>query len=151
MANRPGSLCVLQRGKSLYGQANFVDTFNWLVSCMNNLKGGTGIDVDWSVPDQPTINAQQESAPNGGDGSGPGFAVTNITADAQSDGVTLSWTYSDGTQDSQFFPIGGGGEPGEHVDSLNTLKGDVQLVKEDDSNITFTVDGNNIKVGVYYL
>lgn len=64
---------------------------------MNNLKGGTGIDVDWSVPDQPTINAQQESAPNGGDGGGPGFAVVNITATAEDNGVTLSWTYSDGT------------------------------------------------------
>ena len=37
--NRPGTLCTLERGKHIAAHEGFVATFNWLVSCIENLKG----------------------------------------------------------------------------------------------------------------
>lgn len=93
MANRPGQLCVLQRGKSLYTQQNFVDTFNWLVACMKNIKGSKNCQVEWPADDTPEITVEPPP-PSGGT---------------------------------------------------------VNLVAEDDTNITFTQEGDVTKVGVYYL
>ena len=162
MANRPGQLCVLQKGRSLYNQQNFVDTFNWVVSSMKNLKGGSNCKVDWAADDVPEISVTDDLNPNGGGGGdGGGNPVVSITATDVEGGIQLDWTYADGTTDSKFFPSGGGGgeggsggggggDTGVYVDSLNGLKGDVNLVEEYDSNITFTVENNNIKIGVYY-
>ena len=56
MANRPGKLCNLKSGKSIGSQTNFADTFNWLVSCIKNLKAGKGIKVAWPSSDTPEIS-----------------------------------------------------------------------------------------------
>lgn len=113
MANKPAALCKLESGKLIDTQANFVDTFNWLVAAVNNIEGGTNCQVEWTAPDTPTINCTNDANPLGG-GSG-------------------------------------GGPSGQYVESLNDLTGQVELVSAADSNIQFTVDGNNIKIGVYYL
>ena len=71
MANRPGTLCNLKSGKSIGAQTNFADTFNWLVSCINNLKAGRGIKVAWPSNDTPEISL--DGGENGGGGGGGGF------------------------------------------------------------------------------
>ena len=40
MANKPAQLCQLEKGKLIDGQKGFVDTFNWAVNAIANLKGG---------------------------------------------------------------------------------------------------------------
>ena len=44
MGSRPMVLCKLEKGKLIDSQDNFVDTFNWMVDYINNLRGdGIGI------------------------------------------------------------------------------------------------------------
>lgn len=67
MANRPGTLCNLKSGKSIGAQSNFSDTFNWLVSCLDNLKAGRGIVVKWPSSDTPEISVDDSAfGDNGG-------------------------------------------------------------------------------------
>lgn len=70
MANRPGTLCSLKPGKAIGAQANFADTFNWLVSAVKNLRGGKGVKVSWPADDTPEIATDGEDGNNGGDGGG---------------------------------------------------------------------------------
>ena len=75
MANRPGTLCNLKSGMAIGAQANFADTFNWLVAAMKNLKGGKGIKVKWPSSDTPEISTDGE---DGGEGEGGGEGGTTI-------------------------------------------------------------------------
>nr|DAH67235.1 MAG TPA: hypothetical protein [Caudoviricetes sp.] len=70
MGNRPGQLCTLKSGKAIGAQANFADTFNWLVSAVKNLRGGKGVKVSWPADDTPEIVTDGEDGNNGGDGGG---------------------------------------------------------------------------------
>lgn len=83
MANRPGTLCTLKSGMAIGAQANFADTFNWLVAAMKNLKGGKGVKVKWPSSDTPEISTNGE---DGGDGEGGG------------DGTTVAFTGTDQSQ-----------------------------------------------------
>lgn len=163
MANKPCPTCTLDPNKHISQQEGLCATFNWLVSCMSNITGGKYIEVKWPSSDTPTIEYTGPEPPaNGGFGGGGGGgldnAVTNITTEEIEDGIQLKWSYADGNTGEQFFPNSGSPipptppepTPGVYVDSLNGLKGDVNLVAEDDTNITFSQDGNNIKIGVYY-
>lgn len=80
MANRPGTLCTLKSGMAIGAQANFADTFNWLVAAMKNLKGGKGIKVKWPASDTPEISVDGK---DGGEGEGGG------------DGTTVAFTGTD--------------------------------------------------------
>ena len=80
MANRPGTLCNLKSGMAIGAQANFADTFNWLVAAMKNLKGGKGIKVKWPSSDTPEISAEGEDdgeGEGGGDGTTVAFSGTD--------------------------------------------------------------------------
>ena len=55
MAVRPQILCTLVKDKVLDVQPNFVATFNWLVSCIDNLKGVDGIDVEEVSMGKPVV------------------------------------------------------------------------------------------------
>lgn len=151
MANRPGQLCHLNRGESIYNQSNFVDTFNWVVACINNIKGGTNCNIEWTADDTPTINVNDDSQPNGGGdgGGGGGNPVVSITgSDEGESGYKLEWTYADGST-GEFSWNGGSGSQG--VESVNGAVDAVTLESASDSNVKFTTEGNTIKVGVYYL
>lgn len=74
MAIKPGVLCTLRKDKLIDTQNGFVDTFNWVVSAVNNLKGGENCEVNWTAPDTPQIEVNSEpykpSEDSGGGGSG---------------------------------------------------------------------------------
>lgn len=40
MANKPATLCQLEKDKLISLQDGFVDTFNWAVNAIANLTGG---------------------------------------------------------------------------------------------------------------
>lgn len=71
MSLRPGTLCKLEKGKLIDAQENFVDTFNWMVDFIENLKGdgdadaGKSVRVDRSVSDRPVIRLDCELSSNG--------------------------------------------------------------------------------------
>lgn len=81
MANRPGTLCTLRSGKAIGAQSNFAATFNWVVACLKNLKGGKGIKVKWPADDTPEITADEEDGEGegGGDGTTVAFEGTDQT------------------------------------------------------------------------
>lgn len=62
---RPGILCKLQKGTLIDAQPNFVDTFNWLVEFVENLKGEGEVNparsrivIDRTDTARPVIRSQ---------------------------------------------------------------------------------------------
>lgn len=117
MANRPGTLCNLKPGKAIGAQANFADTFNWLVAAMKNLKGGKGVKVSWPADDTPEIATDGE---DGGEGEGGGGSAIDCVTDVargdttidETDGYTatdhLAVTYSTGQTKAVPLPSNNG-------------------------------------------
>ena len=73
MSLRPGTLCKLEKGKLIDSQQGFVDTFNWMVDFINNLRGdgdgdaGKSIRLDRSVSDHPVITFDGGLSATGGE------------------------------------------------------------------------------------
>lgn len=64
---RPGVLCKLQKGKLIDVQEGFVETFNWMVDYINNLKGDDkNIQLDNPATTNPVIKFIGDDS--GGDG-----------------------------------------------------------------------------------
>ena len=91
MANRPGFLCELQKGKLIDTQPGFADTFNYAVRSIDNLKGGRNCKVDRTVPDCPVINVDIPDSPGG---VGGGCAVEFTGTDSTSTGESNSFTFA---------------------------------------------------------
>ena len=112
MANRPGTLCNLKSGKSIGAQSNFSDTFNWLVSCLDNLKAGRGIIVKWPASDTPEISLDDSAfGDNGVSGEGGTVnAVYDVVdgLDANNEKQVLTISYTDGRADKNIEIAGGG-------------------------------------------
>lgn len=90
MANRPGFLCELQKGKLIDTQPGFADTFNYAVRSIDNLEGGRNCKVDRTIPDCPVINVDIPDSP-GGVGVG---AVEFTGTDSTSTGESNSFTFA---------------------------------------------------------
>jgi len=58
MANKPQILATFKKGRSIGAVNNFVDTMNWLVGFVANLKTDTGIEIKNQQSDHPTIKAK---------------------------------------------------------------------------------------------
>jgi hypothetical protein len=58
MANKPNILANFKKGRSIGAVDNFVDTMNWLVGFVANLKTDTGIEIKNQQSDHPTIKAK---------------------------------------------------------------------------------------------
>lgn len=88
MANKPASLCELEKGKLIDTQQGFVDTFNFAVNAINNLEGGKNCEVDWTIPDHPVINVdipETEGSGGGGGGGDVQFTGTSGTTNRDTD------------------------------------------------------------------
>jgi len=95
MADRPAQICQLEKGKLVDTQQGFVDTFNWAVQSIANLEGGQNCEVQWTLPDHPTIDVTATE----GDGSGGGGempnAVVSMTAGSNNSQASLDETNQD--------------------------------------------------------
>ena len=154
MANRPGTLCNLKSGKSIGAQTNFADTFNWLVSCINNLKAGRGIKVAWPSSDTPEISL--DGGENGGGGGGGGItnAVYDVSGsyDSSKDKQILTISYTDERADKNIEIDGGGGSIKLNgTDATYTSGNEFTFQSAEDSNVTVNCSGGVITIGVYYL
>lgn len=58
MAIRPGQIRYLTKGKLLGAKshAGFVDTFNWMLSWINNFKVGPGLDIEGARAGAPCLS-----------------------------------------------------------------------------------------------
>ena len=92
MANRPAQLRYLQKDKAIGAHTGFVETWNWLLSSFNNLKGGKGVKLEWKSVDHPVIELDE----NDGDGDGGGGAVTVTGTDGSSaTGTSITFASAD--------------------------------------------------------
>ena len=152
MANRPGTLCNLKRGKAIGAQANFAATFNWLVAAMRNLRGGKGVKVSWPSDDTPVISADGEDGNNGGDGGDTSAvnAVADVAEEPITEGKRLTVTYTDERAakgiDIPYKP--------EFTGTNNSTTGravDFIFASDQYSNITVKCVGGVITIGAYYV
>ena len=97
MAIKPGVLCTLQKDKLIDSQEGFVDTFNWIVASVNNLKGGQNCEVNWVAPDTPQIDAEATESEEGGGGGGGN--VDDVTSETYQGGESIKVEYADGSAD----------------------------------------------------
>ena len=156
MANRPGTLCNLKSGKSIGAQSNFSDTFNWLVSCLDNLKAGRGIVVKWPSSDTPEISVDDSAfGDNGGGGEGGTVnAVYDVVdgTDAYNEKQVLTISYTDGRADKNIEIGGGGGSIKLNgTDATNSSGKEFTFASASDSNVTVNCNNGVITIGVYYL
>ena len=151
MANRPGTLCNLKRGKAIGAQANFAATFNWLVAAMRNLRGGKGVKVSWPADDTPVISADGEDGNNGGDGGDTSAvnAVADVAEEPITDGKRLTVTYTDERAakgiDIPYKP--------EFTGTNNSTTGravDFSFASDQYSNVEVKCVGGVITIGAYY-
>lgn len=151
MANRPGTLCNLKRGKAIGAQANFAATFNWLVAAVRNLRGGKGVKVSWPADDTPVISADGEDG-NGGDTGGDTSAV-NAVADVAEEPITegkrLTVTYTD-DRAAKGIDIPYKNEFVGTDQSYTRRDTDFAFASATDSNVSIKCVGNVITLGVYY-
>ena len=157
MANRPGTLCNLKSGKSIGAQSNFSDTFNWLVSCLDNLKAGRGIVVKWPSSDTPEISVDESAfGDNGGSSEGGTVnAVKDVVngTDAYNKKQVLTISYTDGRADKN-IEIGGGGGGSitlNGTDATTSSGKEFTFQSAEDSNVNVSCQDGVIKIGVYYL
>lgn len=148
MANRPGTLCNLKRGKAIGAQANFAATFNWLVAAVRNLRGGKGVKVSWPADDTPVISADGEDGGDGGDTSAVN-AVEDVAEEPITEGKRLTVTYTDERAakgiDIPYKPEFTGTDQ-----SQTSRDTDFSFSSESDSNVEVKCVGNVITLGVYY-
>ena len=152
MANRPGTLCNLKRGKAIGAQSNFAATFNWLVAAMRNLRGGKGVKVSWPADDTPVISADGEDGNNGGDGGDTSAvnAVADVAEEPITDGKRLTVTYTDERAakgiDIPYKP--------EFTGTNNSTTGravDFSFASDQYSNVEVKCVGGVITIGAYYV
>lgn len=159
MANRPGSLANLTKKKSVGAQHNFADTFNWVVACVANLRGGAGVKINWPAPDTPQIDIQDggQNGNGGGGGGGGGepvdpsqiTAVADITDEPITEGKQLVVTYTDGNAKTIGLPYL---TEFKGTDSSTTARGsDFKFKSDQYSNIEVKCVGGEITIGAYYV
>lgn len=159
MANRPGTLCNLKSGKSIGAQSNFSDTFNWLVSCLDNLKAGRGIVVKWPSSDTPEISIDDSAFGDNGGSSEGGGGTTDAVYDvsdsynSSTGKQSLTISYTDDRSDKTIELKGGGSGDVKFngTDATQASGNEFTFASASDSNVTVNCDNGVITIGVYYL
>ena len=142
MSGKPAQICTLQKNKFVGGQQGFVDTFNWVASCADNIKGGKGCQVKHVDKGTPEVEVQIQP----GDGidvicAGPGepYTISLVQPEAPAGMTNLSVYGTDGT-------------------CAIPLSGEYQISAMSDTNLSVTCPlndedkpGNVIAIGVYWI
>ena len=137
MANRPAFICELDKDKLIDTQVGFVDTFNYAVRAIDNLKGGKNCTVDWTIDDHPVINVDiPDNVGEGGGGGGYGKVVEDVTEDTQDNKDGLKIWYTDSTD--SFIPF-----PGSSTSALAVT--DVDIVNGKDIYVTYSNGNHNTR------
>lgn len=82
---RPATLCRLKKGTFIDDNLGFVETFNYLVDFIDNLKGDGDLDVgrpvklDRSKDDRPVIRFNTNARGAGGGGGGKEYIAGDDT------------------------------------------------------------------------
>lgn len=85
---RPAILCKLKKGEMIDTQQGFVDTFNWMVDYINNLRGDdTAIEIDNAIGTTPVIKFIGEEG-----GGGGSFDVKCVDSDGNETTTTVDGT-----------------------------------------------------------
>lgn len=91
---RPAILCKLQKGRLIDAQPNFVETFNWMVDFINNLRGEGELNAEASTL---VVDRTDPSAPvirGGGKGEGGELTVVG-TDDSRATGSQIVFRSAD--------------------------------------------------------
>ena len=180
MAIKPGVLCTLEKDKLIDTQQGFVDTFNWVVASVNNLKGGQNCEVSWPAPDTPQI----DSAASESEGGGGGGRVDDVSSETYQNGESLLIEYVDDTPDKhiplsfvkdvssatyqskpalkveyssgaqdKYIELPSGGGDVQFTGTTGTTNEDTSFTfaSANDSNVTVNCRGTTITIGVYYV
>ena len=82
MSVRPMVLCKLEKGKLIDTQENFVDTFNWMVDYINNLRGDdSNIELTNPTTENPVIRLKNVGDDVGGGSDFGGITIKGIDED----------------------------------------------------------------------
>lgn len=159
---RPATLCHLKKDQLIDTQENFVDTFNWMVDFINNLKGDGDDDkdkkikVDKSTSDHPIIkfsdtdlSSSSSIRVEGNDGS---FldnvrAIKFVGEDDLSANPNLWVNIADGGDGVAVAKIVASirleGNDGSYLDGIRTIK----FRSEPDTNLSVNIADDTYKVG----
>lgn len=108
MSVRPMVLCKLEKGKLIDTQENFVDTFNWMVDYINNLRGDdSNIELTNPTTENPVIRLKNVGDDAGGGSDFNGILIKGIDKDgAESEATALSSiTFTTGDDSRESFVI----------------------------------------------
>lgn len=137
MAAKPQTVCKLTEGKLLSSFPHFVETWNWIVSCLENLKGDSDQTGSKSSESE---EGETTTKPNGSitvSGLDQGRPVVSATGLGRGNGGSLVIIDNE--------------DPPNRIEVV----GDLYLASADDSNIKFnimTIDDRTIlTAGVYYV
>lgn len=160
---RPAILCKLQKGTLIDAQPHFVDTFNWMVDFINNLKGEGEIKPNESTL---VVDRTDTAAPvirGGGKGGGGELTVTGTDlSTAKGNDILIS--SSEGNIDAAVTQ----GSSGSMTIDLSAKKLSVtgtdgssaegrylRFVSASDAKIKVSVSGSGdtitVTVGAYYI
>ncbi len=78
---------TLRKGKAIGAHRGFADTFNWVVRCLKNLKGGQGCNVNWVADDTPVIDVDMYECGNVYNEGGGGETLPRAFDPVYEDGV----------------------------------------------------------------
>lgn len=71
-----------------------MDTFNWAVQAIANLKGGENCEVTWPTDDTPTIDCSSGEGGEGDGGGGGGGGGVQFTGTTGTTDLSSSFTFS---------------------------------------------------------
>lgn len=113
MGARPMVLCKLEKGKLIDTQENFVDTFNWMVDYINNLRGDdTKIEITNPTTNNPVIRSLVVGDEASGGSDFNGIIIKGIDTDAgETEGNAISSiTFTTGDDSRESFVVTDDGE-----------------------------------------
>lgn len=103
MAGKPNILRKLDKGKAIDTQIGFVDTFNWLVDFVGNLRGAGRVRIDGAALGRPVISIDGDTTcPGNFEPVFAGHATTSYVGDEQ---ITTYTNILSGVGEG-YYPVG---------------------------------------------
>ena len=104
MPGKPNILRKLDKGKAIDTQIGFVDTFNWLVDFVGNLRGAGRVRIDGAALGRPVISLDGDNAASPGNFE-PVFAGHATTSYVDNEQITTYTNILSGVGEG-YYPVG---------------------------------------------